>query len=635
MNKKWICLLLAAVMCGCAANSGTASSGMQNGSDSASGESADQNGSSSQDQNGSSAEKTIKGDQAFEEFTAKYFKEQCEKDYTTAHSYFENPAKAGIDISKAKITLGDPNYTEEEIKDYQDLADSLKSVDADSLNEENRAIYEQMTWETNQVLKLSDEKFKYIESVFSSTDGVQATLVDYFSEYELYSEEDIKPLLTLIQDVPNYTDKALAFTNEQSKKGTLMFPYDTVIEFCQNIVKTKDDSPITKGIDEEIDDLMLDTAKTESYKKQVHEALEKYFFPSYEKMIQGLEKVKDSVLPMQGLQKFENGSDLYTYTLQNYTGTDKTPDELYKEIGEKLDELTKEYTVMLKDKSDDIMESTQLKTDFADVDEILPFLKENYTKLFPTVDNLEYELEPLSPEQTRSSIAAYYLLPTIDNTGPGQIRYNAKDFGSDPSSLSFYTTLAHEGIPGHMYQRDYFEEHFNQDIQYTLGCLGAQEGYAEYASNKALDWLGFNQDTLRAYQLNEQYSNLLVLMMDLEINYQGMTLEEFTDTYGEGLENLYNQLCDMGGQFFSYFYTPGLYENMEANAKDKLGDKFDAVKFNAALLKYGNVKFSLIEQSVDQYIEDTLHPEKDEEKEESSKSAESAEKDEAKTEDKK
>ncbi|MCF0258573.1 MAG: hypothetical protein HUJ54_01820, partial [Erysipelotrichaceae bacterium] len=29
---------------------------------------------------------------------------------------------------------------------------------------------------------------------------------------------------------------------------------------------------------------------------------------------------------------------------------------------------------------------------------------------------------------------------------------------------------------------------------------------------------------------------------------------------------------------------------------------FDPVQFNAALIKWGNVKFSLIEDSVDQYI---------------------------------
>ena len=90
--------------------------------------------------------------------------------------------------------------------------------------------------------------------------------------------------------------------------------------------------------------------------------------------------------------------------------------------------------------------------------------------------------------------------------------------------------------------------------------------------------------------------------MDLEINWKGASLAEFKDKYGEGIDTLYTQLCEMEGQFFAYYYTPDTFRKLEEKAREALQDKFDPVQFNAALIKWGNVKFSLIEDSVDQYI---------------------------------
>ncbi|MCF0258574.1 MAG: DUF885 family protein, partial [Erysipelotrichaceae bacterium] len=541
MNKKLICLLAAALMCGCAAQPQQAAQ-------------TEKPAETPKKQEQTAA--AIEGDEAFEAFTAKYFKEACEKDYSTAHGYFEDPEKAGIDLSKAKVTFGDVTYSQEEIDDLKKLQTALKTVKADTLNEENQVIYKQMTWETDLNLNLANDKYTYIDSIWGISDGVPVVIANTLSEYRLYTEKDIEPMIELIRDIPNFAAKAMDFTAKQAEKKTLMMDYDEISSYCEGILKTRSSSAVTKNLEAEINDLNLEAEKAAEYKKQVQEALDTCFFPTIEAIPQQLAQYKDKTVPMQGMCNFENGKELYAYKLQNYTATDLTPDQLETEIKSRMDTLSAEYAELVKRNPEAVLESDELATSFKSVDDILPFLKSKYTSLFPAVQNLDYELKPLSEEQCRPSVVAYYMIPTIDSTGPGLIRYNGKDFGSDPTSLDFYMTLAHEGIPGHMYERDYMKEHFNQDIQYTLGCLGTQEGYAEYAATTALDWLGLDQDALKAYKLNEEYTNLLVLVMDLEINWKGASLAEFKDKYGEGIDTLYTQLCEMEGQFFAYYYTP-------------------------------------------------------------------------------
>ena len=44
-----------------------------------------------------------------------------------------------------------------------------------------------------------------------------------------------------------------------------------------------------------------------------------------------------------------------------------------------------------------VQEATNLVTDFKSVDEIMAFLEDNYQRDFPTVQAMDYEVQPLRP----------------------------------------------------------------------------------------------------------------------------------------------------------------------------------------------------------------------------------------------
>nr|WP_304770321.1 DUF885 family protein [Ileibacterium valens] len=183
------------------------------------------------------------------------------------------------------------------------------------------------------------------------------------------------------------------------------------------------------------------------------------------------------------------------------------------------------------------------------------------------------------------------------------MRYNARDFGQDFSSLSFFDTMAHEGIPGHMYQAQFNKEHFVSNAQYSMSDMAMQEGYATYAGEVAQSWLGLDEQVLEGYKLNTWLNNYSILQADLLINGAGVSKDEFVQIYGEQVADIYDRLAQEPGVFFSYYFGYYLITQKRAEAQEELKDKFNEVEFNQALLKDGNLRFSIVEENIDEYIE--------------------------------
>lgn len=590
MRKFWILLLCGCLFAGCAGQTQTP---------------ADTEPTTTTDTTDDAASTTDSGfnDEVFEEFLDQYVIDVCENDYTTAHHYFEDPSKYGIDVSKAKITLGTFIADDEEKEFTSSILSQLHSWDPSVLNKTNQEIFSQLEW----MYSLEDEsnaaRFDYVTPIWSEMKGVQSNLTDFFSEYQLYTEDDIAPLIELINDVPRYVEDALDYSKEQAERGMLRLDLDTVKATCQSIIDSKDDSPITAELDDEVDALMLEDKTAEKYKEQIRSAMEKSFFPSYEKIITGLEALKDDIGDIQGMAAYDNGKDYYEILLKYYTGTNQGASEINTNIYKALNDASSEYRKIVKSNPDAADQADNPTTSFMSVTDIMSFLEENYSREFPVVSDMNYEVKALSDEQSKNGVVAYFVVPPIDSTRTYEIRYNARDYGDDASALSLYETLAHEGIPGHMYQTQYERDNFTSVAQFFISAFGMQEGYATYAAYQAEQWTDVNKDVLRVAQLSDLYLNYTVLIMDMQINYDGYSLEDFNEVWGDGMESLYYQLAENPGVFFGYYYGYYMIDQLYQKASDELGDKFDASKFNNALLEAGNVEFSIVEKNINSYIE--------------------------------
>lgn len=515
-----------------------------------------------------------KPNKEFTSFCDQIFIETMESDYTTMHQMLENPEDFHIDLSKVEVSLGD--FITDNDKEIKENLNTLHSFDYDSLDHTQKSIYLELEKEWNLELNLNKEEILYNTNVLSSMNGIHEQLITFFSEYTLRNEQDVKDLIVLIKDVPRYFDEMIAYIKKQADMDLLMYDTKSVLNSIQEIVDSREDSSVTSHLMNEIDSLSIDSK--EDYKSKVEQVLQNDFFPSYQRLLDTLIQYEDQVIPMTGLYYIKNGKEYYKYIVEQATGTTKSIETIQKELENALDETLKDY-LKLSDYE------TSLTTSFTTVEEILSFLNENYKKDFPEVGQMNYEIKALDDDQSTDGVVAYFIIPAIDNSSPYQIRYNKRDYGKDIEDIEMYTTLAHEGIMGHMYQAQYNLENLDTSIQYLFNSSGLSEGYATYAQLYALKYL--DKDT-KACKLENELNFYLTALLDLSIHYDGLTLEELNEQYNMDMSSFYNQIAENPGVFLSYYY--GYLQVKQLKDSFKGSD----LQFHTQLLQYGNVYFDVL-----------------------------------------
>ncbi len=529
-------------------------------------------------------------------------------DFTSMQQFVENPSDFGINRDEVEVSLGHIVTPQEDIQDTKDALETLHTFDYDSLSRTEQIIYKSIEANLELSVQMADSRFDYTGQIWQSLSGIHRNLITFFSEYTIKDKRDLDDLITLINDVPRYVDEALDYTNQQVEHDSLCFDYDEVLANIQDTIDSKDKSSILTEIYDEIDHFELSKEETKDYKEKVKEALDKNFFPSYEKMKETLTSLKSKVKPLTGLYNIKNGKEYYEYLVQNSTGSTESISTIQKNLNEAIEDAKDELYSILSSNPLATTEVDFISTGYDDINEILPSLKKAIAKDFPKVQKLDYELNALNDDQSTSGIVAYCMVPALDSTAPTQIRYNKRDYGNEPDSLMLYTTLAHEGIPGHMYQLAYVLENMEHPIQYLLTNNGYTEGYATYVQFSVLEYLD-TSDAIRFYKYNEILTYMYICLMDIDINYEGLSKKDFSQKYsalfGTDVSNIYNQLADNPTSFLSYYY--GFYQIMKlrAYAKNELGSKFTNLGFNEAILRYGSLPFDLVQQSVDDYIKET------------------------------
>ena len=98
------------------------------------------------------------------------------------------------------------------------------------------------------------------------------------------------------------------------------------------------------------------------------------------------------------------------------------------------------------------------------------------TDRFPAIPAIEFTVTPVHASLQDSVSPAFYMIPSIDAYQENSIYIN--EAGGSMGSL--WATLAHEGIPGHMYQTVYFLSHNPHPLRSVLTFSGYSEGWATY-----------------------------------------------------------------------------------------------------------------------------------------------------------
>jgi len=247
------------------------------------------------------------------------------------------------------------------------------------------------------------------------------------------------------------------------------------------------------------------------------------------------------------------------------------------------------------------MEKARFPSD--DAHEIIKLLKEGITKDFPYLEDINYTIKYV-PDVLKDFLnPAMYLVSPIDAYRDNLIYINlAKE------SESFFTTVAHESYPGHMYQNAYFLSSNPQLIQTLVGTVGYSEGWGLYTEIHSYAYAGFEEDLARLFQLNAEFTYCLYALADIGIHYDNWTVDEYLKFWADyGIED------DSMREFYQYMVTdPGVYlpyvvgylefMDLRKTAESKLGIKYNLKEFNKFLLDIGPVPFDILSERMEAWM---------------------------------
>ncbi len=555
----------------------------------------------------------------FDEFIQQEFLKTMESDYVATHIYTQNPETFGIDLNQIEVSLGTRPNGNGGIAPAEDNNNSyniFQQFHRNALTDEQKDIYDIYEYQASLSQKLNNEKFDYYSSYFESMSGIQFQLPTLFADWQVRNEKDVQDLITLLKDTTPYVESVLQYTKKQEENGLLMLDLESIIEYCDSILQPGENSAILASMNTSIEQLSLDAGKTEEYKSQLKEAFSSSFLPAFENIRSTMETFqKNGRNNTEGLAKFKYGKEYYELLLQQSVGSNKSVEDIRdmmeKAFSKHLYNCAK-IVVSNPESVKPLISNTLPKTEYLSYIDILDDMKHVISGKFPPVNNLNYQIENMNEElASNSGVTAYFNIPTLDGDSIKQLRVNP--ISNDVSSISTFSTVAHEGFPGHMYQYAYMYENVESNYIKALSNINAYtEGYAVYAQYEALSYLdGVDQTLLEAYKENELATYCMIILADIGIHYDGWSVEEFKEFMeakgfsldDESIKTQYAQLQANPAAFEPYYVGYHEIISMKEDAQQALGSRFNEKEFHTALLESGTAPFQVVQHHIDAYVE--------------------------------
>ena len=545
----------------------------------------------------------------FENFTTSLFCEEITENTLNLHYALEDPASFGI--SDYPLTLGEysQNYFQETAERADELLTQLKEFDYDELTYNQKLTYDIL----ENTLKLSRESrdFPYYEEALQPSIGIQSELPTLFAEYTFNTERDITDYLALLKDVNRYFTDIIAYEQEKSDAGLFMSDYcaDMVIKDCESFISQTDDNFLITTFEERLDEIeWLDEGKKEAFILENRKLVTGDVISAYQMLIDGLRKLKGIGVNEGGICNYDNGKDYYKYVLQQSVGTDRPVKELENMT---IDRITADFRAMqelMKNNPRLNTASGDFEFSLTDPLEIIQDLQEKMLEDFPKLEtDINLQIKYVSKSMEDSLSPAFYLTPPIDNPVDNVIYIN----GGSSDSSDLYSTLAHEGYPGHLYQTVYTASCSNSPIRYLCSTAGYSEGWATYVENLAYSYdTGIDTDLASLMQHNNNLSLGLYALLDFYINYEGQTPDEIADflkNYGitdtEAITEVYYYIVSQPCNYLKYYIGYLEILDLKTDAQEALGDSFNLKKFHTFFLEMGDSPFYLIREYMESWIE--------------------------------
>ena len=553
----------------------------------------------------------------FDHFLNSCFREYAAENTVTLHFKLSNPSAYGI---KAPVSPTYGDFSSDALKKNcsrsKELLQKLYTFPTSGLTKKQK-----LTWQIFQdYLNESIMNEKYI--LYSSplgTNGLQSEIPVTLSEYRLDNEKDIKDYLSLVNQVPELFTQILDFEQERRNAGIISPSFvisDTIDQINQFLNASEENNPLIQSFEDRLAEVeSLSKDQKASYIANNRLLVTDKVLPAYKSLktsLQAYTNDSKNTSSKERLCEYKNGQDYYKFLLMSNVGTDFSPEDCITILESQLKNTVKDISSLTAKNKALYTEYLSAVPALSAPKKIMNTLKNDSLVEFPEIKNISCQLKNVPDALSGTSACAFYLVPPIDSTKDNIIYINK----SRVDSNELFSTLAHEGYPGHLYQTNYFLTTNPSPLRTFLHCAGYDEGWGTYAQLYSYNFIEFkNVDEQTTKQLRQLYrdNDLLSLSLsslcDLYVNYKNYdenALANYLQTYGidkNSAQNLYRYVIENPTTYLSY--SIGCYEldQLKQTMADSLGKAFKISDFHEAVLNVGSCNFSILRQEIEKETE--------------------------------
>jgi len=547
--------------------------------------------------------KDLKMQKDFESFLNEIYVDNMSENTLNLHFSLENPEKYGITVTEPDWGEVSSSYFESQKPELKKAKTDLSKFKKASLTNEQDIIYDILKEYLSDAINSSD--YYLFDSVFSPTQGIQSQIPIIFTDYAFLTEKDIEDFIILLEESDEYIISLCEFEMERLDNGYALSSYsiDKVIKQCNDFISGNPLS-IISVFSENIKELSFITEdKKTDYVNLVTKAVNENLVIGYKEIISTLTTIKEKNLEKKGLSEYKDGSTYYEYLVKLKTGSNKTPAEMIKNTQKSIDSMLKKIYKYAIGDPDKLKELEDYKYFTNNPDEMISHLLKALEADFPKAKSTDYTLKYVHESLESSLSPAFYIVPPVDNPYKNIIYINE---GEEYKNMPLFQTIAHETVPGHMYQSNYFSSLNPHYFRYLLSFNGYQEGYAEYIETEySFKYAGVEEDLAELFTLNQAFSFALYSIADLSINYKSWSikdLQKYLKPYGitdeKTVTDIYYTMVDDPGVYLSYYIGYQEILELKDTAKDILKDGFNLKEFHKFLLEIGPCQFDIIKKEL-------------------------------------
>ncbi len=451
-------------------------------------------------------------------------------------------------------------------------------------------------------------KFSLYQEILKPSTGFQSQLPVLLAEYKFYDEKDVQDYLELMAETPALFRKIMDLERIKAEKGLFMadFAVDDVVAQCRSFTQDPANNYLLSTFDDRVDEAgFLTPEQAEQYKQVNRQIVTGEMVPAYQRLAEELSALKGSGKNSGGLCGLKGGREYYEYLVKDTTGSGMSVEEMQAQTEAQRKQDLAELAQIAKNHPDIGQKCVNYQLPTEEPELILKDLQRKMQQDFPSPPEVSFQVKEVHPSLEEYTAPAFYLTPPIDDVSQNCIYIN-KSKGDE--KIQLYTTLAHEGFPGHLYQNVMERSCGLEPVRSLFGSSGYVEGWATYVEMQSYYYADVEQDVSAFLQKNQSALLSLYATADMGIHYDGWTLRDTIDFFASyqiadkaTIQQIYQLIVEEPAHYLKYYIGYLEFLNLKEYAKEKFKEDYSDYKFHAALMEMGNAPFYILKEYLPEY----------------------------------